>query len=390
MAASWESLRSHRVRGKDPKTMAQDMMSYVLRELMKKDVYDFFGLPVDTAAVPDYLDKIATPMDFSTIQKKINRHEYTSFDAFKLDVVIVFNNAQNYNLETTAYYREAVKLETAAYALFVEAEDRLTAHQAAYNRAGAFALKTPSPKRQRMGSPAKDHRPPLPDVRSPDDANTPQFNLLPAFLNIHPEPPKTPSPAKPPQSTDTKFFHDMTLEDIECGEACFIFDDIIHAPPTRTNDGLFIYDEESANQAFAAPSEDDVFPNNPTGAMVASQDAAPSCSPQHPSTVSAQSIECDTLVHTAPVPTVRRANSPPQKENLEPSIGSKTNNGWLQSKRNATQLPKSQSLWSSTAVVKAPPRQHDPNDIFGINAKKKRQPRQVLLDKFVQPSQPFN
>ncbi|RQM20787.1 hypothetical protein B5M09_003868 [Aphanomyces astaci] len=79
--------------------------------------------------VPDYLDKISTPMDFSTIQEKLSRREYASFDEFKIDIVVVFNNAQNYNMEHTVYFRQATTLAQVANVLFLDADMALAAHK---------------------------------------------------------------------------------------------------------------------------------------------------------------------------------------------------------------------------------------------------------------------
>ncbi|EQC33458.1 hypothetical protein, variant [Saprolegnia diclina VS20] len=408
--AARESLRSQRARGTDPKKMAQEMMLHVLRELVKKDAYDFFGQPVDTSAVPDYLEKIATPMDFATIQTKITRHEYDSFDAFKLDVVIVFNNAQNYNVETTAYFREALRLEAAAIALFVEAEARMDENRALYNRSGAFPSSQTPPKRRRVASPTNAatpiRRPPLPEPRSPDDANTPMFDLgvlLPAFAPTVAATNTVVQPienvAMPDVETEMPhdFFHDLTLSDLDHSddEASFVFDDVVHAPPTRANDGDFMYDEESIHE-IQAPSQESLYADG----LKPSQDGPSNPLPPTYDNDEVSDAESEDMAYCAPVPHVEQPNvprrkSPLQKENQFPSAtfsskppptstsSSGGSNGWLQSKRAATQAPKSQALWPSTAK-KTTDDVRDPNDLFGVKARQKRQPRQVLLDKFIQ------
>ncbi|KAF0756848.1 hypothetical protein AaE_004471 [Aphanomyces astaci] len=122
-------LPSRRSSNKEPKEFLQDTMVRTLTALQKKDVFDLFSHPVDTHAVPDYLDKISTPMDFSTIQEKLSRREYASFDEFKIDVVVVFNNAQNYNMEHTVYFRQATTLAQVANVLFLDADKALAAHK---------------------------------------------------------------------------------------------------------------------------------------------------------------------------------------------------------------------------------------------------------------------
>ncbi|RLO10539.1 hypothetical protein DYB28_014266, partial [Aphanomyces astaci] len=88
----------------------QDTMVRTLTALQKKDVFDLFSHPVDTRA-------------------KLSRQEYASFDEFKIDVVVVFNNAQNYNMEHTVYFRQATTLAQVANVLFLDADKALAAHK---------------------------------------------------------------------------------------------------------------------------------------------------------------------------------------------------------------------------------------------------------------------
>ncbi|RHY73289.1 hypothetical protein DYB30_012066 [Aphanomyces astaci] len=85
-------------------------MVRTLTALQKKDVFDLFSHPVDTHA-------------------KLSRREYASFDEFKIDVVVVFNNAQNYNMEHTVYFRQATTLAQVANVLFLDADKALAAHK---------------------------------------------------------------------------------------------------------------------------------------------------------------------------------------------------------------------------------------------------------------------
>lgn len=45
----------------------ESILKVVLEALKAKDPHDIFGQPVDTEEVPDYLDIVTKPMDFSTM-----------------------------------------------------------------------------------------------------------------------------------------------------------------------------------------------------------------------------------------------------------------------------------------------------------------------------------
>jgi hypothetical protein len=87
-----------------------DRLADVLRRVIKRDQYEFFGAPVDPVAVPDYADIVTSPMDFGTLQAKLVNREYTTIDAFTEDVRLLCTNAMLYNAPATIYYREAEKI----------------------------------------------------------------------------------------------------------------------------------------------------------------------------------------------------------------------------------------------------------------------------------------
>jgi len=61
--------------------------------------------------VPDYLEKISHPMDFSTMQSKIDSHCYATIDQFEDDFQLMINNCMTYNEKGSVFYRIAVKLQ---------------------------------------------------------------------------------------------------------------------------------------------------------------------------------------------------------------------------------------------------------------------------------------
>ena len=52
---------------------------------------------------PDYYDVIKKPIDFSKIKGKLNECKYTSDDEFLADIMLVFQNCQQYNLEVNSH-----------------------------------------------------------------------------------------------------------------------------------------------------------------------------------------------------------------------------------------------------------------------------------------------
>jgi bromodomain adjacent to zinc finger domain protein 1A len=70
-----------------------------------------FTKPVSTAEVPDYLEVIKTPMDFSKIKSKLNLGDYSSNEQAMKDVELVFFNCDLYNVANSEIYKSGAKLE---------------------------------------------------------------------------------------------------------------------------------------------------------------------------------------------------------------------------------------------------------------------------------------
>lgn len=60
--------------------------------------------------VPDYLDHIERPMDFSTMRQRIDTHAYCNLDEFEADFNLIIANCMKYNAKDTFFYRAAVRL----------------------------------------------------------------------------------------------------------------------------------------------------------------------------------------------------------------------------------------------------------------------------------------
>ena len=70
-----------------------------------------FSDPVDRAAVPDYFDVIAAPMDMRTIGEKLAAGAYhLDAHAFADDVRLIWTNCQIYNQKGSVLVNNAVDL----------------------------------------------------------------------------------------------------------------------------------------------------------------------------------------------------------------------------------------------------------------------------------------
>jgi hypothetical protein len=61
--------------------------------------------------VPDYLEKISQPMDFSTMRGRIDSHHYHTIDQFEDDFQLMINNCLTYNEPGSVLYRIGLKLQ---------------------------------------------------------------------------------------------------------------------------------------------------------------------------------------------------------------------------------------------------------------------------------------
>lgn len=60
--------------------------------------------------VPDYLEYIDKPMDFETMRKNIDNHNYRTMDEFETDFELIIKNCMKYNAKDTVFYRAATRL----------------------------------------------------------------------------------------------------------------------------------------------------------------------------------------------------------------------------------------------------------------------------------------
>ncbi|KAL0962778.1 hypothetical protein UPYG_G00345270 [Umbra pygmaea] len=93
------------------------LLRAVLEQLQEKDQAKIFAQPVNVKEVPDYLDHIKNPMDFSTMRKRIENHVYTNLDAFESDFNLIIFNCMKYNSKDTFFHRAAIRLRDQGGAL---------------------------------------------------------------------------------------------------------------------------------------------------------------------------------------------------------------------------------------------------------------------------------
>ncbi|NXF10826.1 BRPF3 protein, partial [Smithornis capensis] len=85
--------------------------------LQEKDAAQIFTEPVNLneaslfpRSVPDYLEFISNPMDFSTMRRKLESHLYRTLDDFEEDFNLIVTNCMRYNAKDTIFHRAAVRL----------------------------------------------------------------------------------------------------------------------------------------------------------------------------------------------------------------------------------------------------------------------------------------
>uniref|UniRef100_A0A8C9CL88 Bromodomain and PHD finger containing 3 n=1 Tax=Phocoena sinus TaxID=42100 RepID=A0A8C9CL88_PHOSS len=78
--------------------------------LQEKDPAHIFAEPVNLSEVPDYLEFISKPMDFSTMRRKLESHLYGTLEEFEEDFNLIVTNCMKYNAKDTIFHRAAVRL----------------------------------------------------------------------------------------------------------------------------------------------------------------------------------------------------------------------------------------------------------------------------------------
>ncbi|KAJ4483243.1 hypothetical protein J3R30DRAFT_3447167 [Lentinula aciculospora] len=94
-----------------PKSPDRHFMDRLLKDLQEHNQAWPFLKPVSAEDVPDYHDIVLKPMDFSTMEHKLDNNHYQTVDDFVSDARLVFDNCRLYNLEDSVYHKCANTLE---------------------------------------------------------------------------------------------------------------------------------------------------------------------------------------------------------------------------------------------------------------------------------------
>ncbi|KAF8623073.1 hypothetical protein AX15_006491 [Amanita polypyramis BW_CC] len=94
-----------------PRSADHLFMERTLKELQNHPQAWPFLSAVNAEDVPDYHEVIKNPMDFGTMEHKLETKQYSALDDFIRDTQLVFDNCKVYNQEGSIYTRNANKLE---------------------------------------------------------------------------------------------------------------------------------------------------------------------------------------------------------------------------------------------------------------------------------------
>ncbi|KAJ3180757.1 nuA3 HAT complex component nto1 [Geranomyces variabilis] len=97
----------------------------VFEQIRALDRNGYFSDPVTPEIAPDYFEHVKTPMDFSTIARKVDNYEYRDVDKFDADVDLIWTNCMIYNKSDTEYYKAASRYQKRAKALIAELRTKL-------------------------------------------------------------------------------------------------------------------------------------------------------------------------------------------------------------------------------------------------------------------------
>ncbi|KAL6400884.1 hypothetical protein AUP68_16602 [Ilyonectria robusta] len=83
----------------------------LFNELRNSSAAEPFLFPVSTNDIAGYYDVIKEPMDFTTVEKKLEARQYAGFKDFVRDFNLMFDNCRKYHHESSRYASMAKRLE---------------------------------------------------------------------------------------------------------------------------------------------------------------------------------------------------------------------------------------------------------------------------------------
>lgn len=146
----------------------------VLDQLQEKDSGNIFAQPVDLKEVPDYLDYIKQPMDFSTMRQKLKCHKYFTLEDFEADFQLIINNCMTYNAKDTVFYRAALKMKDQGNLILGQAHKQIERVQ--YDLTGGVHIELPPDEQNDFSSIQEEfkkfeNQPTATDIRSKNCQN---------------------------------------------------------------------------------------------------------------------------------------------------------------------------------------------------------------------------
>ena len=93
----------------------------VLAELEKMDTNEIFKYPVTEAIAPGYFSIVTEPICLLDIRAKLENNQYTAWEVFWGDCVLLFTNAMKYNPDESIFYQQAEQMLRSAARVVREA-----------------------------------------------------------------------------------------------------------------------------------------------------------------------------------------------------------------------------------------------------------------------------
>ncbi|GAA6100453.1 bromodomain and PHD finger-containing protein 3 isoform X1 [Tachysurus ichikawai] len=103
-------------------TPALVLLRSTLEQLQEKDSTCIFISPVNLSEVPDYLEFVSEPMDFSTMREKLEAHKYCSVADLEADFNLMVSNCLRYNSSDTVFHKSAMQLKEVGGAILRHAK----------------------------------------------------------------------------------------------------------------------------------------------------------------------------------------------------------------------------------------------------------------------------
>lgn len=103
-------------------TPALVFLRATLEQLKEKDTDHIFTTPVNLKEVPDYLEFVTVPMDFSTMHDKLEAHKYSSVADLENDFNLMVSNCLRYNSNDTVFHKAAMQLREVGGAILRHAQ----------------------------------------------------------------------------------------------------------------------------------------------------------------------------------------------------------------------------------------------------------------------------